>query len=363
MADKLKRASEYKSEQVALVRSTCLYVATKLGDLMEDLVVVGGLVPSLLIDQSALPEEASAHVGTADLDVGLKLALLDEGRYRTLTGRLRDARFMPDQTDDGRLTRQRWRTTGVGPVTVDFLIPPSRPNDQGGKLRDIEQDFAAIIAPGLNLAFQDRRRVRIEGKTVFGERAAREIWVCGPGAFVVLKALAFLGRGENKDAYDIYYLIRNFGAGIEDVATCLQPLLIGPRCHELRIDDTEAKREFRIIYYTGLSAIAILEVFAKTTMTTPATPNRVLYSRHWRACCRNAPTGRPELGGRRPDASSHKENVSVYGSGVSRRRPGDWRAIMRCLCDSGRGWQSRSVKLYPILSSGRSAPRSCSPWR
>ncbi len=42
MADKPRRASEYRSDQVALVRSTCLYVATKLGDLMEDVVVVGG---------------------------------------------------------------------------------------------------------------------------------------------------------------------------------------------------------------------------------------------------------------------------------------------------------------------------------
>ena len=55
MADKPKSASEYKSEQVRLARSTCLYVATKLGDLMDELVVVGGLVPSLLIDQGALP--------------------------------------------------------------------------------------------------------------------------------------------------------------------------------------------------------------------------------------------------------------------------------------------------------------------
>jgi hypothetical protein len=30
---------------VAEVRATCLYVATKLGDLMDELVVVGGLVP------------------------------------------------------------------------------------------------------------------------------------------------------------------------------------------------------------------------------------------------------------------------------------------------------------------------------
>ena len=43
MAEKPKRATEYKSEQVELVRSTCLYVATKLGDLMDVVVVVGGL--------------------------------------------------------------------------------------------------------------------------------------------------------------------------------------------------------------------------------------------------------------------------------------------------------------------------------
>ena len=78
---------------------------------------------------------------------------------------------------------------------------------------NIEKDFAAIISPGLKFAFQDRRRVRIAGKTIFGENASREVWVCGPGAFVVLKALAFKGRGENKDAYDLYYLVRNFAVG------------------------------------------------------------------------------------------------------------------------------------------------------
>jgi len=228
MAEKPKRATEYKSEQVELVRSTCLYVATKLGDLMYEVVVVGGLVPSLLIDQARLPEGTSAHAGTMDLDLGLKLALLEEGRYRTLTERMREAGFSPDQTEDGRLIRQRWQVSGLVSVTVDFLIPPSREADQGGKLRDIEKDFAAIIAPGLKLAFQDRRRVTIAGKTILGEKASREVWVCGPGAFVVLKALAFLGRGENKDAYDLYYLVRNFGESVDDVTACLRPLLSDP---------------------------------------------------------------------------------------------------------------------------------------
>ena len=225
MAEKPGRAWDYPGEQVELVRAACLYVATRLGDLMDDVVVIGGLVPSLLVDQTALPQETTAHVGTTDLDIGLRLALLDEGRYRGLTGRLRDAGFVQDVNEEGRPTRQRWRAPGIRSVTVDFLIPPSLATDRGGRLRDIEPDFAAIIAPGLALAFEDRRRVRIGGRTIVGERAARDVWVCGPGAFVVLKALAFRGRGENKDAYDLSYVIRNYGAGIDDVAACLRPLL------------------------------------------------------------------------------------------------------------------------------------------
>ena len=129
MADKPKRASDYKSGQVELVRATCLYVATKLGDLMDDLVIIGGLVPSLIVEQTALPDGAHAHVGTMDLDVGLQLALLDEGRYRKLTERLRDAGFEMDRNEEGNPTRQRWTITGAGTVTVDFLIPPSREGD------------------------------------------------------------------------------------------------------------------------------------------------------------------------------------------------------------------------------------------
>lgn len=221
-----RRASDYTPEQVRLARSTCLYVATKLGDLMDEIVVVGGLVPSLLIDQSGLPPETPAHVGTMDLDIGLDLAILDEGLYHTLSERLREAGFEQALNNKGRPMRQTWQIAKPKSVTVDFLISPSLETDRPGGLRNLESDFAAFIAPGLKLAFTDRRRIRIDGETPFGETAARNVWVCGPGAFVALKALAMGSRGLNKDAYDLYYVIRNFGTGVADVAACLRLLLV-----------------------------------------------------------------------------------------------------------------------------------------
>jgi hypothetical protein len=159
-----------------------------------------------------------------DLDLGLAFAVVAEHHYQAITERMRRAGFQPDVNEEGNPTRQRWRIS-TPPVTVDFLIEPEDAHERPGKLFNIEQDFAAVIAPGLHLAFKNRRKVRLEGMTILGEAATREIWVCGAGAYVVLKALAFGIRGENKDAYDLFYLIRNYRRGIPDVIAELKPLL------------------------------------------------------------------------------------------------------------------------------------------
>ncbi|GIW55609.1 MAG: hypothetical protein KatS3mg082_2013 [Nitrospiraceae bacterium] len=225
MATKPTNAAGYEPRQVARVKATCLYLATKLGDLMPELVVVGGLVPSLLIDQEHLPDHVTAHVGTMDLDLGLAFALVGDERYQQVADRLRQAGFSPDQNEDGNPTRQRWRIADP-PVTVDFLIEPDQASEaQAGRLFDLTHDWAAIIAPGLHLAFHNNQRITLKGNTIVGESAQREIRVCGAGAFVVLKALAFHIRGENKDAYDLFYMLGSFGEGVASVMHELQPLL------------------------------------------------------------------------------------------------------------------------------------------
>jgi phage-related protein len=45
---------------------------------------------------------------------------------------------------------------------------------------------------------------------------------------------------------------------------------IGPRCYELRVADIEQRTEWRVVYYVGKEAVAVLDVFAKTTRATRA---------------------------------------------------------------------------------------------
>jgi hypothetical protein len=252
MSEKPSRAADYSKEQIQRVKGTCLYLATILEDYMEQAVIVGGLVPSILIDQENLPDGAESHVGTMDLDLGLTLAIFNEKRYQAITERLRSANFSPDVNEHGNLTRQRWKIEHIGKVTVDFLVPPFVDNGDGGQIKDIEKDFAAVITPGLELAFKDKIKITLDGNTIFGENAKRNVYVCGPGAFVVLKALAFRNRGENKDAYDLYYHIRNFGSGVEDIAAALNSLS----------NEKETKEALRILRedFTGNDSIGAVRV-------------------------------------------------------------------------------------------------------
>ena len=207
MSDKPHHASGYDDHRTALVRRACLEVATRLNDFKEDLCIIGGLVPGLLVDMARLPPGATAHIGTNDLDLGLSLAIFDGEKYEEIARRLRHAGFRPDVNESGNRTSQRWRLAEG--VLVDFLIQPSSVQDKAGKLKNLESDFAAVITPGLHVAFRNFEEIKLQGETLTGGKAERTVRVCGPGAFVVLKALAFRSRAENKDAYDLWYVLQN----------------------------------------------------------------------------------------------------------------------------------------------------------
>ena len=204
-------AADYQPGVSRLVRQTCLEVATRLGDFRDQLCIVGGLVPSLLIPQSQLRAGEESHVGTIDLDLGFSMVVLDNALYEEIAKRLGEAGFAPDVNEAGNPTAQRWRSPEG--VTVDFLIPPVSQEDEGGKLRHLESNLAAFIIPGLELAFVDSELVTIEDELPSGGKAVREVRVCGPAAFTVLKTLAFDKRGKPKDAYDLYYMLRHHSLG------------------------------------------------------------------------------------------------------------------------------------------------------
>jgi phage-related protein len=66
------------------------------------------------------------------------------------------------------------------------------------------------------------------------------------------------------------YLLRQLQSGHNLSMPHSRPMLsIGPRCHELRIQDQT--KTWRVVYRIDGDAIVIAEVFAKTSQATPKT--------------------------------------------------------------------------------------------
>lgn len=205
-----KRLGDYTAEGLDECRRTCLQVAVDLGEFLDDVVLVGGLVPALLVDDAPIAahrRSGERHPGSLDVDLALRFALLDEDRYRPLIEQLRARGYQPVPNDRGNPRAFKWRNAAHGGgVDIDFLMDDDL-LDGDRRILHMGDAFGALRARGVELAFEDFEVRTLEGVNFDGATCVRELRVCGPAAYLVLKVIAFRNRAEEKDAYDLFYVI------------------------------------------------------------------------------------------------------------------------------------------------------------
>ena len=223
MTKPLDSIREYTPAMQDRVMAGLRLLSNCLGSYMEDLVLVGGLVPALLPDMDLPQAEAT---GTRDLDIGFSMGVFTEQRYEEIAANLKASGFGPARNDRGNLMHQTWTHPANG-VTIDFLIDARRAGVEASRTKHLAANFAAFGMPGLELALKDRVKIAVdEGPTPDGDLTSGEFYVCGPGSFVVLKALAYGNRNFPKDAYDLYLVLRYHDLtppGIADRVRALGP--------------------------------------------------------------------------------------------------------------------------------------------
>jgi hypothetical protein len=216
-----RRGAEYDNRTTDAVRSVLVEIGQILGSFRGKFAVIGGAVPWLLLNQDEMP-----HVGTLDVDLGLDHEALAEGEYATLVEALRENGY--DQND--RYKRfQLIRTvppSDDGPainVVVDFLMPrDAKPQKNDPPLID---NFAVIKASGADLALRFYEMVALTGTMPGGGENRVEIAVCSIPALLAMKGYALKGRLKEKDAYDVYYCVRNYPDGPEALAEACKAVL------------------------------------------------------------------------------------------------------------------------------------------
>ena len=216
-----QRAVDYDDHTTGAVRSVLVEIGQILGSFHGKFAVVGGSVPWLLMGEAEMP-----HVGTLDVDLSLNTETLGDGEYAELVESLQSHGYQ--QRRDMRpfqLVRTVSASEGGSEIdiVVDFLMP--REAAIVKNTPPLVSNFAVQRADGAELALEFNEVVQIEGNMPDGGRNRVRIVVASIPAFLAMKGYALGNRLKHKDAYDVYYCVRNFPGGLDALVTATSPLL------------------------------------------------------------------------------------------------------------------------------------------
>ncbi|MFH1477409.1 MAG: hypothetical protein ABIH24_07970 [Verrucomicrobiota bacterium] len=198
---KLARYDQYKPEDTARAESALLTVWAALGNLIQDLVLVGGLVPRYICK----PQTSDVTAVTMDVDLGVSLEL-STGQYEPTTRRLADHGF---RWKDKRFVK----TIRNVDLYLDFLT--DKPTEEAADSVVVD-DVAGVSAVfGVSRALEIYRVVTITGMDLQGAKVTEQVKVCEVGPFICLKLQAYAGRAQGKDVFDLVRAVRDYDRGME----------------------------------------------------------------------------------------------------------------------------------------------------
>ncbi|RUV81781.1 hypothetical protein EOA60_06955 [Mesorhizobium sp. M1A.F.Ca.IN.020.06.1.1] len=214
-------AADYEDRTTKAVKGVLVEIGQILGSFKGKFAVVGGAVPWLLLDNEDMP-----HVGTLDVDLSLDAEALGDGEYVILVEALMGQGYKQrEELRRFQLVRKVAVDDGGPPIdiVVDFLMP--RHAEIVKNSPPILSDFAVQRADGADLALRFYQLVAISGDMPEGGTNRVEVAVCSIPALLAMKGYALNGRHKQKDAYDVYYCIRNYPGGTEALAEACKPVL------------------------------------------------------------------------------------------------------------------------------------------
>lgn len=198
---------------IAASRAVRIEVLNVLGAFRDQIVLVGGWVPELLYPNRG-------HPGSLDVDLAVSRYALGGNVYQTILQRLLNAGYT-HVTGPTRFTKP---VAGVEePVKVDLI---SGQYESGQKSKSIQVDQLEVnTLRGTDLAFEACREIHVCGRMPDGTHNTVSVRIVEPQAFILIKAFALDERLKEKDAYDIYFVLRNYRPNVESLAGRVHGLL------------------------------------------------------------------------------------------------------------------------------------------
>lgn len=201
---------DYANDQVAAARAVLLELTHVLGEYRDEIVVVGGWVPELLL-QGVPP-----HIGSIDVDLAFNHRRLKEAGYKAIEKLLLERGY---QTGEQPYVFYRLVTVGERQLKVEVDLLAAEYGGTGKSHRSQKlHGVRARKARGCDLAFELNTEVEIRGTLPGGAKDVATIRVASIVPFLVMKGMALHDRMKEKDAWDIYYCLLHYPGGLVSLA-------------------------------------------------------------------------------------------------------------------------------------------------
>jgi len=214
MLDEPRTKDDYSPRQVEAAERVIVDVMQVLASFKDCIVLVGGWVPVLTIENPAVP-----HSKSTDVDLALDVDKLADGRYAEMLDLLFNTRRYEHGERDFQLVTKVELEDGQDPVVVavEFLAPKDVKTKKNRP--KFTENFRVLKADGCGAAFHSPLTKRFDGRMIGGAKNTVSLQVASVPDFLVMKAHALNGRDKPKDAYDICFCLDHYAGGMEDLAT------------------------------------------------------------------------------------------------------------------------------------------------
>ncbi len=210
--------ADYPPDAVEAAKSVLVELVHILGEYRDDMVIVGGWVPPLLMPDS------TGHVGSTDVDIALNHLADNDEAYSRISTSLKVNAYRQDDSQPFIWYREVTRGTATVTVEVDFLA-----GEYGGRGRNRRtqhvQDLQPRKARGADLLFGETIQREIEGRLPSGALDTVMVKVAGVVPYLVMKSAALNTRIKQKDAYDIWFILANYPGGVTAVIEEYRPFI------------------------------------------------------------------------------------------------------------------------------------------
>ncbi|MHB8351524.1 MAG: hypothetical protein ACYDFT_02365 [Thermoplasmata archaeon] len=226
-------SGDFDPALTATSRSALLEVVRTLKAYSSGMVLIGGWVPYLLLDEHRRHGEPFVHVGSVDIDFILDPDEVRDVDYRSIVELLAVQGWHEVPGTVYRYTRKMRGPDGVErDILVDFLAPHSSEKGRRHRLREVQRGLRAHTLSASQLALDHNSTKRLSGKMPDGAETEVDIRVLDVVGCIGMKAFALDDRVSYKDAYDIVSVLDNYGEGVREVAGLVRPYLSEPLMSE-----------------------------------------------------------------------------------------------------------------------------------